>query len=205
MIKRNEGKLRFNDELFILYNEKLDQGLISEFKIINFQFNHFRNYVQIGLSKKKYKWVENFIEKYSKELPAEIRDEETGLSLAKLNLARGKFEESLACINSIKKIHYLIYTDAAILKLSILYEQGNYEEAFLEIDKLNHYLRNHNDIPGILNTYLINFIKFYQRILRLKTNPRKPDSKILKDEINSCGKVSKREWLLEKTKELYLH
>lgn len=198
IIRQNSGVKKFRHELFQLYNEKLEQGLYSEFKAKMFPVNTFRDYVFIGLAIKEYEWVENFIKKYSQELPEENREDEINLSFAKLHFANNKYERSLLLLNKVKGTNYLHYCDCAVLKLCCNYELEKDEDSFSLIDKFRHYARNHSEIPKIHLLPFVNFIKIYQKILNAVTQPGKHDLGFLEKEIGSMESVSKREWLIKK-------
>jgi hypothetical protein len=202
MRKQNEGIKKFQVELFELYKEKLSQGLFSDLQNPIYLFNNFRDYVYIGLALKKYKWVEDFIYNYSKELPSDFKEDEMKLSYAKLCIAHSQYEKSLINLENIKTANYLLYMDSSILKLCCYFELGKYEEAFLEIDKLKHYLRNHNEIPHVHKQPSINFIKVYQKLLNTNLNPGKNELGFIEKEIRIMNLLSKKDWLLEKISKL---
>ena len=200
--KRNKGVLKYEQNLFDLYNEKLNQNLISDLKANNYLFNYFRDYVLIGISIKNYSWVENFIAEYSLELPPEIREDETRISYAKLYFAKRKFEKSLLNLQNIKTTYYLLYMDSSALRLCIYFEQCRYEDAFLELDRLKHYLRNHKEIPKVHLNTIENFIRIYNVLLKYITNPEKTDIGFLEKDMNSLPLITNRKWLMEKIGEI---
>lgn len=200
--KLNDGNTKYQLELFKLYKEKLSQDLTEDLKYKSYSFNHFRDFVFIGIAVEDYDWVENFIQKYSKLLPPEIRDSEVKISYAKLDFKKGNYEKSLLNLKKFKSGHYLQYIDISLYKLCNYYELKEFEEAFLEIDKLNHYLRNNKSLPRshyILNT---NFIKFYKNLLKFQTDPGKFDTGMIKKELENVKFVSSKKWLAEKIEEL---
>lgn len=198
IIRQNSGVKKFQHELFDLYNEKLQQGLYSEFRNRMFPVNTFRDYVYIGIEIGEYKWVENFIRKYSKELPHDVREDEINLSFAKLYFSSKQFKKALENLSHIKGKNYLHYSDSSVLRLCCYYEMARYEDAFGELDKFKHYLRNHPEMPKIHKTPNISFMKVYQKILNSITQSGKSDLGILEKEINSYKNISRRKWLLEK-------
>lgn len=202
MRKQNLGIKKFQIELFELYKEKLSQGLFSDLQNPIYLFNNFRDYVYIGLALKKFKWVEDFIYNYSKQLPSDFKEDEMKLSYAKLYIAHRQYEKSLINLENIKTANYLLYMDSSILKLCSYYELGKYEEAFLEIDKLKHYLRNHSEIPQVHKQPSLNFIKVYQKLLNSNLQPGKNDLGYQEKEIRIINLLSKKDWLLEKISEL---
>ena len=202
MRKQNIGIKEFRDELFELYKEKLSQGLFSDLQNPIYLHNNFRDYVFIGLALKKYKWVEDFIRNYSKELPENFREDEVKLSYAKLYIANGNYEKSMLNLENIKTANYLLYLDSSILKLCCYYQMEHFEEAFLEIDKVRHYIRNHNEIPKVHKEPNLNFVRIYQSLLKIYSSPDKTEIGFLEKEVCSIQSVIKKEWLLEKISEL---
>lgn len=202
IIKLNTGDLNYRYKLFDLYNEKLDQDLTSDLESNTYTFNHFRDYVFIGISIKKYKWVENFIKKYSGVLPPELRDSETKFSYAKLDFEKKNFRKSLDNLNELKSTHYLQYIDTSLLKLCNYFELKKYEEAFLEIDKHKHYLKNHKEIPLIQHKYTVNFMKVYLRLVKYFTEPEKKDPGLIESEFKKYKHIAKKGWMREKILEI---
>lgn len=198
LIRQNSGIKNFQYELFDIYNEKLKQGLHSEFGAKEFPANSFRDYVFIGIELKKFKWVDSFITKYAKELPEEIRDDEVNLSHAKLHFALKNFDKTILFLNKIKGLNYLHYTDASVLKMCCHYENNRIEESFYEIDKFKHYLRNHKEIPDIHKEPNLNFVKIYQMLVSNKSKTNCNDLGFLKEKIVSLRFISKGAWLVEK-------
>ncbi len=198
IIRQNEGKKEYQLELFKIYNEKLAQGLYSEFRINMFPVNTFRDFVFIGIEIGKLKWVRNFIKKYSPELPEELRDDEVNLSNGKLEFSERHFELSLSHLNKVKGTNYLHYYDSSVLKLCCFFELGKYEESYFQIDKLRHYMRNHAEIPRVHRLPVNNFIRIYQKLLNYTVKPGKSDIGYLREEIFSMKFLSKRNWFLGK-------
>jgi hypothetical protein len=197
----NEGNSHYKYELFKLYNEKLNQNLTEDLKINSYTFNHFRDFVFIGIAIKDFKWVENFIEKYSGLLPEELRDDEIKISYAKLDFEKKNFERSLSNLKKIKATHYLLYIDTSMYKLYNNYELGEFEESYLEIDKLKHYFSNNKIIPKSHSLNIQNFLMIYKKLLKFKTEPIKIEPGYLEKEIKGIKDISNKEWLLEKIAE----
>ena len=200
--KQNLGSKKFQQELFNLYNEKLNQGLFADLKTPIYELNNFRDYVYIGLALRKFRWVEDFINKYSKELPEEFREDEVNLSYAKLNIAYRHYEKSLLNLKEIKTVNYLLYLDSSVFKLCCYYELGKFEEAFLEIDKIRHYLRNHKEIPDVHKEPGMHFVRIYQKLLKVNAMPEKTETGYLEKEVLRLMSISRKDWLVEKIAEL---
>ncbi len=200
--KLNKGNVKYRYELFDLYNEKLSQNLTDDLRNKSYTFNHFRDYVFIAISVKKFDWLENFIEKYSGFLPPEIRNDEIKISYAKLYFEKKRFKKSLLNLNGIKVSHYLQYIDTSLIKLCNYYELKEFEYAYLEIDKLKHYFRNKKNIPKTLFLNTMNFIKIYRKLIIIQIDPEKIDTGYVEKEIKSMKLISRKSWLMEKIEEL---
>ncbi len=94
------------------------------------------------------------------------------------------------------------YCDASILKLCTYYETEKFEEAFSEMDKLKHYLRNHSEVPEIHREYFLNFLKIYLLLIKVKTGVNNKDLTELENQINKKKLRSREHWLREKISEL---
>lgn len=201
ILRINQGVKKFQLELYNLYNEKLEVNCYLDRNGI-FPVTTFRNYVLLGIKLKKIRWTEKFISKYSKELPEENRDDEINLSYSKLFFSNKNYEKSLQYLDGFKGLNYLHYCDSSILKLCTYYEIEKYEEAFFEIDKFRHFLRNHKEIPVIHKEYTQNFLKIYQILLKIKTGTGNDELYTAKNLMNKKKPVSRENWLSEKINEL---
>ncbi|MEZ4824000.1 MAG: hypothetical protein R2942_16975 [Ignavibacteria bacterium] len=200
--KLNAGNPKYKYELFKLYNEKLSQNLTEDLRSNSYTFNHFRDFVYIGIAIKNFEWVENFIEKYSKLLPPDLREDEIKISYAKLDFEKKLYERSLSNLKKIKTSHYLLYIDTSLFKLCNYYELDEFEESYLEMDKLKHYFRNNKHIPKSQSLNYLNFVKFYKKLMKLKTEPEKSDSGFLERELKDIKFIANRKWLLKKISEM---
>ncbi len=200
LIRQNSGIKKYQHELFKIYNEKLEQKLFEDLRSKAYPVNSFRDYVFVGIELKEYKWVKSFIEKYSSELPNDIRNDERNLSYAKLYFAERDFEKSLQHLNKVSVTNYLHYMDASVLKMCCYYEFDRIEDSYYEIDRLKHYMRNHREIPEIHRVPNRNFLKIYQKLISNKSNHGNRDLGFLDKEIRTMKFISKGQWLVEKIK-----
>jgi hypothetical protein len=201
ILRQNQGVKKFQTELFKLYNERLKLGIYLDIKS-QFPPTTFRNYVLIGILLKKIKWTEDFIKRYSGELPEENREDEIKLSYSKLFFSTQNYEKSLAYLSGFKGLNYLHYCDSSILKLCNFYETAKFEEAFFEIDKFKHYLRNHKEIHKIHKEYFNNFLKIYPMLIKIKTGVDRKDLFDIENIMRKSKLISREEWLGEKIREL---
>ncbi len=199
----NTGKNEILKEVFKLYDMKLKLGLYSELKAIRYPATAFRDYIVVGLKLKKYKWVENFIKKYSQELPNEIRDAEINMAYTRLHMFREEYDIALQYLNEMKTTNYLYLLDASRIKLRIFYEKSNYEEAFMELDRIKHYIKNNfKKIPLSVRKYSKEFLDIYISLTKARLSPDKKEIDFLHKTIQDSPTLVTKEWLLEKIKEM---
>lgn len=202
IIRHNYGIKKFQIELFKLYNERLKLGIYLDIEKKYFPVRTFRNYVLLGIILKKHKWTENFIKKYSRELTEDYREYEIRLSYSRLYFSKKEYSRSLGYLENFKGLNYLHYCDSSVLKLCNYYEAEKFEDAFFEIDKFTHYLRNHKEIPKIHKIYSLNFLKIYLKIIKIKTGTEKKNLLDLENLFEKTELISRKNWLKEKIDEL---
>lgn len=201
ILRQNQGVKTFNPELFNLYNEILEQKIYLDHKN-EFSQTTFRNYVLIGIISGKISWTEKFIKEHSKELSDDIRNAEVSLSYSKLHFSRKNYEKSLHHLSGLKNLNVIHYSDSAILKLCNYYETKKYEEAYFEMDKFRHFIRNHNEMPKIHKEYALNFLKIYKMLIKIKTGVDNKDIYEIEETMNKLKLISRAPWLKDKINEL---
>lgn len=203
ILQNKSGRQDILKEVFRLYDIKLKLGLHSELKTIRYPSTAFRDYVVVGLKLKKYKWVENFIDTYSQELPNEIRDEEMKMAYTRLYLFKKEYDNALQYLNELKTTNYIYLLDASRIKLRIFYEKSYFEEAFLEVDRIKHYIKNNTKKVALsVRKYSKEFIDVYNELLKLRLNPDKEGIDFLFNNIQKATTLVAKEWFIEKIKEM---
>jgi hypothetical protein len=95
--RTNMNDREYYGELFELYNRKLEDGLFQDLQVGNFPINNFRDYVFVALQLGKIDWIRGFIEKYSPELPENIRKDEINLSYGIVYYHESDNKKALEC------------------------------------------------------------------------------------------------------------
>lgn len=200
--KQNQGIRKYKVELLNLYKEKLEEGFTQDFSNPTYPLNNFRDHVLIGIELNELDWVKYFLEEYSKYLPDSTREDEVKISRSKICMHISDFQKSLGHLKDIKPSNFMHYADVSTLKLCNYYELGLFEEAYSEIDKFKHYIRNHKEMPKIHRTYASNFIKVYSMLLKAKTDPKFGDVELIRKQIKSTAFMNKAAWAMKKLLEL---
>lgn len=149
-------------------------------------------------------WAYEFIEKFSNELRPELRDNMALYSRALIDYRKGKYEESLLNISKVRYDLVAFKTDVKTLMLRIFYELKLVDQAMATADTVRHYVKSAKEIdPQYKEGYRV-FLKYYQKLLKLKTGEVKDNSveaKAIKLEMNSEKFILQRKWLDEKIAE----
>lgn len=199
----NTGMSEYLNDVFRIYKMKLRLGLYSELWEIRYPSSAFRDYVVVGIRLKKFKWVEKFIKKYSKEVPEEIREEEVCMAYTRLYVSQRQFNPAIEMLNKMKSSNYLYILDASRTKLRIFYETSEFEDAFLEIDRIKHYMKNNpKKVARSVRNYTKEFLDRYHTLLKLRLSPDKNELKYFAPQIFESSTLVSKEWFVEKVKEM---
>lgn len=199
IIKINSGETKFYENLYRLYVRKLKQNLVSDIKYCNYPANIFREYVITGIRVKKFKWVEKVIKKYSPLLPENIRSDEYSLAMIRFHFAKNEYAQALKIIVEHKSNNIMHYFDLSMYRLIIYYELKRYEEAYYEIDRIKHFMKNRNDIPEVTLKPFRKFINLFQKLLNFRSNPNDKKYDNLMFELKKHdGTYVMKSWLTEK-------
>lgn len=199
-------------------NDSLTKGMMSDalmffklciedkaYKVSDEDFmqpDFYRNVIIASESAKDYSWMEYFINNYTSELKPEYINNMEHYSRSLLHYGKGEFETSL---EEISKVNYDLdhfKLDTKILMLKIFYELNLYEQARSMADTFKHFIRNSDKIrPQIKESYG-NFLKYYLKILNMKTESKKDKPGFLNDIIKNEKLIFQKSWLLEKSNQI---
>jgi hypothetical protein len=97
----------------------------------------------------------------------------------------------------------LYFLDASRIKLRIYYETLNFEEAFPEIDRIKHYIKNNTGkIVLSVREYSKEFLNFYHKLLKLRLSPNKKELDYLSKKVSDSKTLVAKEWFKEKINEM---
>ncbi|MBK8554042.1 MAG: hypothetical protein IPL53_24535 [Ignavibacteria bacterium] len=156
-----------------------------------------------AITKKDYRFAEEFAVKYSGQLRKEIRKDVTGFTSAYIHFIKANYEKALEVLSLVKPLNKVYFIHVKNLYLKIYYELGYYDEGLSLIDSYKHYL------DKILNKFvkknITNVTGYYLRLYRLKFNKDRYSEfdvvQLIKD-IDSEKLNIESKWLLAKAQEL---
>ena len=188
-------------ELFNIYKKALALGVHKVSPEGYLEPTVFRNIFTAATDAGELDWAEEFINKYSAELPEEFAGGMKDYALANLHFIKGEFESALKRIINIRYDYPLHKIDAKVLQFKIYYELGNFEQGFSMLDTTKHYLSAAVDMNIHMKGRYINFIKFAADLLKTKTGNKKEADHML-EKFKAAKAVESQSWLVEKMGEL---
>ena len=197
-----EGKQKFLSEMFELNKIITEYELYTPLEDGFFNEVKFKNAVEVGIQMKEYNWTETFIKDYKDLLHPDEKNIAANYAYSQLNFAREKYEKALGLINAgnISNVKYKVSIKNLTLKL--YYELGWLTEAFDLVDSNRHFLSHDKVLPEHSKKMSINFLKFYNKLLKLKSNGKPLGIRNLKAELMRANNLYERDWLQEKLNEL---
>ncbi len=189
-------------EQFDLFDMSLKLGVLKWRQEDDFQLSLFRNIVITGVIVNELDWVENFINKYSRELNPDQRESMTNYSLAYLYAVKKEYEKALGHLIKVKYDFFMFKIDVKNLYFRIYYEMEHYEQAYSILDSMRHYISSTKDLYDIFIDRNSNFIKYASELLRIKSSGTYGNISILKDKISKEVYLESKRWLLKMIEEL---
>lgn len=194
---QNRGDDSMAAEIFHLYEEKLEHGLLVGREGMDPW--HFKSVVTCALRLGKFDWTRNFLESQGPMLSPRFRENMLNYCEGKLHFFLGDFETAEGKMNRVLEEYSdpFFGLDARSYLLRIYYELGNTRGMDALSNSFRLFLRRHQQLsPERLKNYQ-EFIRFYRRMVALP--PGKPQrANKLRAEISASPYHAGRSWLLEK-------
>lgn len=189
-VKHYRDAFRLNDYFSNLHLFPNDTNIVLSASL-------FRNAFDTALILKEYEWAENFINKYSPFLAAEIRENIVNYHMGQLNFKLSKYEDSISCFN---KLTY----DSVREKLSVKFyflmnyiELKAYQSAISMVSSIKQFSLESKEVTETFAVLVEPSLKFFREIIRAEENNKKLDYSVLK-EAQSTGRFYHKQYILEK-------
>ena len=193
--------LNYAEEFSILVSCIEDKAYkVTEEDFINPDF--YRNVIVSANRMKEYDWADNFVNQHSGELMPEFRENMKNYSKALICFGRKEFEKSLEYISKVKYDLINFKSDLKIIMLKIFFELDMPEQSYSLSDTFKHYINSSDDLSKEIKKTFMNFIKYYFKILKLKTSYDKSETDYIRDQIKKETSLSQKIWLIEKLDEI---
>jgi hypothetical protein len=189
------------EELFFILNKKLKEGLTDDIERKDLPVNKFRDYILTAIVLGKYKWANNFINKYGSLLHEDVRNDYVLLGKAFVTMHSGEFIICKELLSRIKMKNPFFHVDVSILKLKFLFELKNFDECYDELKRFNEYLRRERIIQDHLSVYAKAFCSAFSLLLKLNRNNNMNNLNDLQFLLSGKDLIGKK-WIIKKMKDM---
>lgn len=193
--KINMGQSDYFNELFDLYKDQVQSGIILENDIITAQ--SYKNIITVALHSKEFEWVEQFIQEYTDKLPAENQDNDRNYNLAKVYFHQEKYVKVIEQLREVEYKNVIYSLGGKLMLLKTYFELKEFLALDSLVDSFRIYLRRSSKIPKEVKQQYMNVIRFTKRLSTLHPRDYTALAKI-KTQVLDCKALAAKRWLLEK-------
>lgn len=193
--KANAGKKEYIRELYELYKQGIEKGILIENGILSPRT--FGNVVTNGTYLKEYDWVDLFITDYQKYLEEGQRENMVHYCRAKLHFEKGEFDQSMTLLSQFEYDDILMNLHAKTMLLKMYYQKEEIDALDSLIDSIGIYLRR-KKVMGYHKSNYKNIIRFTKKLLKVTGNNKYKEKLVA--EIEEANPLTEKAWLLKQLK-----
>lgn len=207
LIRINQGEQAYLTNLFGLYQDQLDQGLLLEDGVLS-EWN-YKNIVAAGLRLEQYPWVLDFIKNYKESLAPEFQDNAYKFNLASYHLALGQPHDAMLLLREVEYSDLRYNLGAKTMLLQTYYELEEYDPLFSLTESFRQLLMrdktmSENFRKGYYNLFRLTRKAAYlrSRLDYLPADKARQELSRLKENLAKTSDVFSRAWLDNKLRSL---
>lgn len=162
----------------------------------------FRLILKSALKTGEIEWAEQFVNKNLDNVTDILKNNLRNYSYALLHFERNEISEALKSISEIRSEPAPIKLDIYSLRLKIFYKLKHYDSALSAADSIRHYVSNSNLLSDFHKATILNFLKFFRLMTRLRQKKHIMKIKDLINDISKTENTKDRKWLIEEANAL---
>ncbi|MEZ4888532.1 MAG: hypothetical protein R3E32_27660 [Chitinophagales bacterium] len=193
--KLNTGKEEYLRDLFLLYQDMLENVLLKEGGGLNLQ--HFKNIVTTALRLQEFEWTRKFIEENHKKLPEQDQADAYCYNMGNLNFYQQKFQDAMTNLLKVNSRNLSYNLGAKSILLKSYYELHEEDALFSLIHSFSTYIRRNKVLSDSNKRNYKNMLKFIKKLSSLKRGETKKAEQLLKT-LNEKSHVMEKQWLMRK-------
>lgn len=161
-----------------------------------FHKKEFANHFLSGYTLGEYKWAENFIKKYSKDMSERDRPDGVNYCKAYLAFAKKDHDSCLFHLNSLNARDDYEKLAMYYFKTAVYYEKGFYEDVLTTLEVYYKFLNRENYIIKDKIHFHFNFINIVKGLVNIKLDSGKTDKHELMNSFKSYNnKIAMLNWV----------
>ena len=200
--KINSGKSHYMKELFDLNIIRLENKLFSYSGSSVFHPTIFRNVCKMAITQNELDWTKDFIEDYSKYLPADDKKNTVQFCLMLVNFEAGKFEAALKNANSIELNSSFYKLEVKSFIMLIYFELGYYNEGIDLALTFKKFLTGNKELSAFQKDTYSAFTTSYMELCNYKENSDTERINNVKKIFYENPSIGLKKWLQKKIEEL---
>ena len=198
----NKGHSEFQRELFDLYKQGLDTGIILYNGLLS-EWN-YKNITALGCRLKEFDWTEDFIQNFKEKLPEHRAENAYNYNLAHLYYSKKMYQEALSALLLVQFTDVKYHLNTTFLLLRTYYALKDTEALLSLIDTFRIYVIRNQKITSDQKRGYTNFLRFAKRLVLLRHNASTYSRKEMKEKlavlsgkIEETNNIINRYWLVE--------
>lgn len=168
----------------------------------NMPYSIFVTMITIAISYKKYKWTEEFIEKYTPLLNEKHRQSLYNYAMAELSYNSGNTGAALKYTAKIEYEGFFLKHEVNVLKLKIFYDEGDYIAVQYQLDTYRKLVTGSKFVGEQQYDIYLGFIRIFTELVKTKENNDAAHASLLLKKVKKMNNLQCKEWLLQKAEEL---
>lgn len=198
----NAGRVRFMEELFLLYKTLIENQLILD----NGEISHtnYKNIVTLALRLGHIEWTNSFLYDFHFNISEEFRGNAFEYCLAYFEFETGNKSEAKRLLQNMQFTDVYYEVSARHLLIKIFYAESDWDTLHYFCIAFEGFLKRNKKISQINRTNHLNFLKVFMRLVRYKLKAfdwdqkrKKVKQQQLMTYFNGLSPVSNRKWLVQ--------
>ncbi len=204
--KINAGNSDYQVELFDLYKQGLERGLL----VVNGHLSEwdYKNIATLGCSLKEFEWTEQFLEAFQEKLPPNRRENAYNYNLANLYYNKKMYDRVLSTLFRVQFTDVKYHLNTTFLILRTYFAKGDTEALLSLLETFRLYILRNQQIPATEKKGYTNFLGLTRKLVNLKLQgpvysktPMNEQLQALRKKIEEKDNVINKYWLLEQCRE----
>jgi len=213
--KFKDGKAIYLRELFELYKQMLEKGLLFDGEYLPVHW--FKNMVTAASRLGDFEWAKSFIEQYKKKLPALHRKSTVYFNYGIIAFYEEDYNTTLTHLNKVDFVDFYDHLNCEMLLLKTHYQLQNFQILTTKTDAFRMFIKRNKSISNNNALAYRNFINLFKRLIKCAQDGRKGNyfTNIQKKLEKAIPKLHKniqdteplidKKWLLQEIKTLQEH
>jgi hypothetical protein len=195
----NIGRQEFLREIFELYQEALERGLLY----INQELSpwSFKNIVITALRLKEFDWAESFIHQYQNKLNVRYRSNAISFNLAQLYFYQKKYKSVIELLQQVEYDDISYTLNSKTFLIGSYYELDEIVALDSMLESFRAYLNRSKVLTPARKKLYINMINYIKKLSEVDVR-NKSKIKALHDQVKMEKELASKGWIMEKIAEL---